>query len=91
MPETRHKYTPDFWLDANTFIEVKGKLDIATRKKMIQVRTQHPGMRMILCFGKPNNVLYKGSHTTYADWADKNGFIWCTPSSLDLVLGDNDV
>lgn len=87
MPAVPRKYTPDFWLDSKTFIEVKGKLDLATRKKMEQVRAQHPGMTMILAFGKPSNKLYKGSKTSYADWADKNGFLWCDTDNLDLVIG----
>lgn len=86
MPEVKRKYTPDFWLDSKTFIEVKGKLDLDTRKKMAQVRAQNPGMTMILVFGKPSNLLYRGSKTTYADWADKNGFLWCDTDNMDLIL-----
>lgn len=88
IPAKEHKYTPDFWLDDNAFIEVKGKLDMATRKKMAQVRAEHPGMTMILCFGKPSNKLYKGSKTTYADWADQNGFLWCDTDTLELIIAD---
>lgn len=86
MPAVKRKYTPDFWLDSKTFIEVKGRLDLATRKKMEQIRAQNPGMTMIMAFGKPSNKLYKGSKTSYADWADKNGFLWCSVDSLDLIL-----
>lgn len=88
VPEKARKYTPDFELTKDCFIEVKGKLDLATRQKMVYIRQQYPGMKMILCFGKPGNFLYRGSKTTYADWADKNGFYWCDPSTLSILLED---
>lgn len=87
IPAKPRKYTPDFWLNAETFIEVKGKLDLDTRKKMEQVRIEYPMMRMIIVFGKPFNTLRKGSKTTYADWAEKNGFEYYGIDQLNALKG----
>ncbi len=54
-------------------------LDLATRKKMILVKEQHSGIDIRFVFENPNLKLRKGSKTTYAMWAEKNGFKWCGP------------
>jgi hypothetical protein len=77
LPVTNHKYTPDFYDEVNDiYYEAKGKLDRATRKKMIAVRDCNPTARIVFVFQKPYNPIYKGSKTTYADWAEKEGFEW---------------
>ena len=89
MPAVDRKYTPDFIVKQGkkkTYIEVKGKLDRATRQKMVQVLTQNPKHRFIMCFGKPENAIYKGSKTTYRKWAIDNGFEVCDPATLEELL-----
>lgn len=85
IPSSRHYYTPDIYLpDLNVFVELKGKMDLATRKKMLLVVEQHKDKRIIIVFQNPNNKLYKGSKTTYYDWAIKNGIeVWTVKELLE--------
>lgn len=88
-PAKPAKYTPDFVVTRDktlTYVEVKGKLDRQSRQKMVLVSNQNPKLRFVFCFQKPDNVIYKGSKTTYAMWAEKNGFEWCTPDTLGEYL-----
>ena len=75
IPATVHKYTPDF-TKGKVHIEVKGRLTVYDRRKMLLVKEQHPNHRFIFVFSKPGNKLYKGSKTTYVDWCEANGFEW---------------
>jgi len=76
QPETKHKYTPDFKIEGTDFfIEVKGIFDKEDRKKHLLLKAQGaPEIRFV--FYNAKKPIYKGSKTTYADWCDKNGFIW---------------
>ena len=78
VEETR-KYTPDFTVTTKSgktvYIEYKGVLDQATRKKMLLVKKQHPNLDIRIVFQRGKNKIYKGSKTTYMDWAAKHGFI----------------
>lgn len=76
VPASRHKYLTDFKLGENSYIEVKGRLTASERKKYILVRDQNPDIILRFFFDKSNNKLYKGSPTTYGEWAEKNGFEW---------------
>lgn len=76
QPQQKRKYTPDFQIAENTFIECKGIFSADDRKKMLWVREQHPDKTFLLLFYNANQKLRKGSSTSYSDWADKNGFIW---------------
>ena len=72
-------YTPDFELYAKgrrIYIEYKGKMDNETRRKLLAIRASNPTLEIYLVFEKPNNKIRKGSKTTYAAWAEKNGFDW---------------
>lgn len=75
QPEKHRNYWPDFQIEANScLIEAKGKLTKEDREKLIWVREQHPGKRIVILFMNSRNKLRKNSKTTYADWATKNGF-----------------
>lgn len=75
QPEKRRNYTPDFEIQANCLlIEAKGKLTKDDRDKLIWVREQHPRKKIVILFQNAQNKLRKGSRTSYADWATKNGF-----------------
>lgn len=75
-----HKYTPDWTIVTDqchfVYIEFKGVLDGATRKKMKLVKAQYPATDIRFVFEKASNKIYKGSKTTYGMWADKHGFPW---------------
>ena len=80
VPERLATYTPDFILTKSNgdkmYIETKGRFTTADRKKMKLVKDANPELDIRLLFQTPNNKITKGSKTTYADWADKNGYKW---------------
>lgn len=70
------RYTPDFKIRKNVYIETKGHFDSSDRRKMVAFKQQYPHIRIHLLFGNANNKIRAGSKTTYAAWAVKNGFSW---------------
>jgi hypothetical protein len=44
--------------------------------KHLLVKTSNPELDIRILFQTPNNKITKNSKTTYADWADKNGYLW---------------
>lgn len=74
IPESSHKYTPDFVLPNGIVIEGKGIFDSDDRKKHTLIKAQHPTLDIRFVFSNPNAKLYKGSPTSYAAWCVKNGF-----------------
>lgn len=76
IPESVHKYTPDFILSNGILIEAKGLWETKDRQKHLYIREQYPELDIRFVFSNPRNKLYKGSQTTYADWCDAHGFKW---------------
>lgn len=76
VPETTHTYTPDITLPNGVIVELKGKLEPKDRAKHIFVRNQNPELDIRFVFQRPHDKINKGSPTTYAAWAEKNGFKW---------------
>ena len=75
QPAKDRNYIPDFKI-GNVYIEAKGKLDLATRQKMLWFRDSNPDIRVIFLFQNPDNKLTKRSKTTYWEWAEANNFEW---------------
>lgn len=73
-PSKPSTYCPDFLLPNNIIVETKGRLTSADRLKHILVKEQNPDLDIRFVFSNANNKIYKGSPTTYADWATKHGF-----------------
>jgi hypothetical protein len=73
IPESNHKYCPDFELPNGIIIEVKGRLTAADRKKMLLVKKQNPDKDIRFLFAVDNKIS-KASKTTYSIWCQKNGF-----------------
>lgn len=75
-------YNPDFHLlKSNIYIETKGRLLPAERRKHLQVRAQNPEYDIRFVFMYPHKKM-QGSKITHASWADRNGFKWadsCIP------------
>lgn len=70
-------YTPDFKILANGIIvETKGRFVTADRKKHLLIKKQHPEIDIRFVFSNSNAKLQKKSPTSYADWCDKNGFLY---------------
>ena len=77
IPESRHKYNPDFKISDGVYIETKGIFSYADRQKMLLVKEQNPHLNIYICFMNANNKIRKGSKVSYADWCDKYGFEYC--------------
>ena len=71
------KYTPDFIFPNGVMVEAKGYFTSADRTKHLRVRESNPLLDIRFCFQNSENKLNKKSKTSYADWCDKYGFLWC--------------
>ena len=77
VPERKHKYVPDFVITTKSgkkiYLELKGRLEVADKKKMLLVREQHSDLdiRFIFQNARGRN---KGQKSTFGNWADKHGF-----------------
>jgi hypothetical protein len=76
QPQIGRKYTPDYVLPNGIVIETKGRFTPEDRKKHIWIKEQHPSLDLRFVFSNPRGKLRKGAKTTYADWCDKNGFLY---------------
>ena len=65
-------YRPDFKLPNGTWIEAKGKLTGANRRRLVAFKAFYPDIDIRLVF-MANNKLSKTSKTRYLDWAAKVG------------------
>lgn len=70
-------YTPDFILPNGVVLEVKGFWPPSDRTKHKLVKETHPDVDIRFVFQNAFNTLSKSSKTTYADWCDKHGILWC--------------
>ena len=75
VPETKHKYTPDF-VRGRLIYELKGRWTSIDRKKMKLLVEQHPEYEIVMVFQNPNIKINKNSKTSYADYCDKNNIKW---------------
>lgn len=76
-------YTPDFELPNGILIEAKGNFRSASeRTKMLHIKKQNPKYDIRFLFQNPNLKISKSSKTTYAKWAEKNGFKWASGAHI---------
>lgn len=75
VPAKVHRYTVDFPLNT-VLIESKGYFPSEDRTKMKNIKASRPDLDLRLVFMKADTPITKGSKTTYAKWAEKNGFPW---------------
>jgi hypothetical protein len=77
-------------------LEVKGFLDVDTRKKMLAVKEAHPDLEIRFVF-QQNGFVYKNKKgkprrtpespdMRYSDWCEKHGFKWCVGEIPDVWL-----
>ncbi len=78
-----HKYIPDFRV-GDVYLETKGWLKPSDRRKLLAVKKCNPDLDIRLVFQAPYNKISKRSKTTYAMWAEKHGFPWCTYYAIPL-------
>lgn len=76
QPAKQRSYKPDFVLPNGVVIETKGLFQTDDRQKHILVKGQHPDLDIRFVFSNAKARITKVSGTTYAMWAEKNGFIW---------------
>lgn len=76
IPESKHKYTPDFRLPNGIYVETKGRFLAADRKKHLLIKDQHPQIEIRFLFQNSRARISKKSKTTYADWCIKHGFTY---------------
>ncbi len=88
QPQSSHTYTPDFVLPSGIVIETKGLFQTADRQKQIMVKAQHPALDLRFVFWNAQAKISKNSKTTYAMWADKNGFLWAHRKIPESWLGE---
>lgn len=65
------------------YIEIKGVLDRADRRKMNAVRKAHPSLDIRFWFMRANNKCPGTKNMKHWEWAEKNGFPnWCEGDRL---------
>lgn len=74
IPESLHRYTPDFLLPNNIIIEGKGIFDAQDRAKHLLIKAQHPELDIRFVFTRSKAPITPGSKTTMAEWCMKFGF-----------------
>ena len=81
-------YTPDFVLPNGIVIETKGYFLPEDRTKHIAIKKQHPALDLRFVFQNPHHKLSKTSRTSYANWCEKNGFLYTSKWIPDAWLND---
>jgi len=77
VPSSIHTYRPDFVIPhSGIIIETKGLWELADRRKHLLIRKQYPKLDIRFVFQNPNNPIYKGSKTTYADFCSEHHIPW---------------
>lgn len=83
-------YTPDFIFPNGVIIEAKGFFKPSDRTKHRLIQQQHGDAYDIrFLFQNAYNTLTKNSDTTYSEWCDRHGFLWChqrIPTEWTLAL-----
>lgn len=74
VPETWHKYTPDFILPNGIIIEGKGIFEPEDRAKHLLVKKAYPELDIRFVFSSVKKPINPGSPTTVGAWCEKNGF-----------------
>jgi len=77
VPAVLRTYTPDFFLPNGIVIESKGRFTAEDRKKHLLIKKLFPELDLRFVFYNSRSTLRKGSSTTYADWCEKNSFLYC--------------
>lgn len=80
QPAKNRTYTPDIALHHTDgkicFIELKGKFTSDDRMKHLMIKESQPELDIRFVFQNSRAKISKGSKTSYADWCNKNGFLY---------------
>ena len=77
------QYIPDFKV-GDVYFEAKGSFPSDQRRKMKAVKKSNPDLDIRIIFQAPYNKISKNSRTTYAKWAERNGFPWCAYYAIPI-------
>ena len=80
----QHVYTPDFVLPNGVVLECKGYWDSKDRRKIKAVKEQNPALDLRMVFQAPYNTISKKSKTTYAQYCERLGILWCSFSNIPI-------
>lgn len=80
----KHIYTPDFLLPNGIYLETKGYWEAEDRRKIKNVKEQHPEIDLRMVFQNPYNKISKKSKTTYAKWCDKHEIPWTSFTNIPI-------
>ena len=69
-------YTPDFVLPNGIIVETKGRFTADDRRKHTCIKKQHPKLDIRFVFESSRRKLSKGAKTTYAQWCERNKFMY---------------
>lgn len=83
---TYHIYTVDFTFES-FHVEAKGQWKAADRKKMIEIKKQHPDLDIRMWF-QSDNKINPGSKTRYSDVCKKNGITYHVGRTLPPWFGE---
>lgn len=80
-PAKERKYLPDFHIPfkegtGSILVETKGRFVTEDRQKHLHIRNSNPDLDIRFVFSNANARISKQSSTTYAMWAERNGFKW---------------
>ena len=82
-----HKYLPDFVCDkAAVLVECKGFFRVGDTLKYKSIRDSIGYWELIFVLSDGNKKVRKGSKMTMGQWCDKEGFKWCTESTIDKMF-----
>ena len=81
--EIEAQYIPDFKV-GDVYFEAKGYFPADQRRKMKAVKKSNPDLDIRMIFQAPYNKISKHSKTTYAKWAERNGFPWCAYYAIPI-------
>jgi hypothetical protein len=82
---SRHEYIPDVTMPNGIRIELKGYFDADDRRKMRELKEQHPEIDIRIVFQRASTKLSKASKTTYGAWATKHGYKWCEAKDVHTM------
>ena len=80
------KYTVDFELPNEVFLETKGRFVAKDRSKMLAVKKQHPNLDVRMVFMRDNVIAEGKAKLNYSEWCNKNGIPYCIKDIPDSWL-----
>ena len=80
-----HIYKPDFILPNGVHLECKGYWDSKDRRKVKAVKEQNPDLDLRMVFQAPYNTISKKSKTTYAQYCERIGILWCSFMNIPVA------